>query len=306
MNDKGQVYIVTGSAGEASDRAEWLVAAFSEEERASLFAEVCRRKARDAYAALRDARRTVLIHNREQQQRPTREHFNASLNEWVPPSLRADFLPWPEGDAFRFPEDPRGEITESTEYGVEMIPLDSEASNVSEPEQLKILSLEEVRAIVADKTVQPSATLVDRLCVTVERCTEQSDTLARESAGVAARNVHLRADVQDLKAENARLSALVARMRDDLENIQGETEMVDEYAPAVVLSSIESLCKAALSDPDGQCAAEELRLLRNWEAANAGLNNAKLSETHEAAMIREEEAWTALVEFRERQKGAPS
>lgn len=141
---------------------------------------------------------------------------------------------------------------------------------------------------------------IARLCAAVEHYAAQCVRRVEESDRVIVANAGYR-------AENARLSALVARMRVGLMEAQRASLANDEYDGRTTPSVLSILLTEVLVDPDGQHATEELRLLRAWEAAVV-LHEAKsrkcpglnCSQELIAARLAKGAAWEALRAFREK------
>ena len=100
MTDKGAVHLVYAECGEYSDRDEWVVAAFSEEDKAEAFAALCRRKHAEAAAAYR----------------------TASDATWALREASTHALPLPDAKDFSFPEDPNARVGRD-DYGAAAVPL---------------------------------------------------------------------------------------------------------------------------------------------------------------------------------------
>jgi hypothetical protein len=141
-----------------------------------------------------------------------------------------------------------------------------------------------------------------------------------ETKGAEEENARLRQDLveqaalwhgRELGRERDCLSALVARMREALSTCNGgfnsccagvwevETGTLVEHEADCPLAAI-------FADPDGQHAAEELRLLRVCEAAALTTEAQDDPDERLTAARLQIEAWKALRAFRKRQKGAPS
>lgn len=158
-------------------------------------------------------------------------------------------------------------------------------SQLDETPEVEILTLEEVRAIASGLHAQPGTwnwSEVARLCATVLHWKAAFDEAEADRVRMDGAGKKLAGHFVEKQAKNARLSALVARMRAWVERCRESKLYAGESAVEI---------SAILADPDGQHAAEELRLLREWEA-----------ERINAGEVSALPAWQALRAFREKSR----
>jgi hypothetical protein len=188
---------------------------------------------------------------------------------------------------------------------------------MAEPQAPEILSLAEVREVRAAAHNYRLGHPVPRLCATVEHWHAQAEAnwSCYEDAQEAQTNALQR--VEEVAAERDRLNksaagheegyylacqerdrlrALVGRMREALEGAQSLKVGRPESSDDPVIKALAEMVRDVLSDPDGQRAAEELRLLRAWEAA---VRDRASNGNQDAQILAERAAWTALTDFRE-------